>query len=281
MTHMPVVSIITVNLNNRSGLEKTIQSVVNQTFSGYEFLVIDGGSSDGSKDVINRYADKITHWVSEPDNGIYDAMNKGISGATGLYCLFLNAGDWLLNEHVLHQCFEKNHTEDLLIGGCNISKDGRIIHVSKPRDELTLMSFYNRTIPHQSTFIKRDLFNRFGLYEDTYKIHGDYAFWIDCIILHNCSIATLDCVVTDYNMEGMSASVANATQSQRETDQILQRAFPQRILADYERWNKVDPDKQLLQWIKSKQLLYRLNVFIFRVAKQWVAVKKSLQKSSR
>ncbi|MDR2910496.1 MAG: glycosyltransferase [Bacteroidales bacterium] len=93
------LSIITINLNNVAGLQKTIESVVKQTFTDYEYIVIDGGSTDGSADIIKQHANKITYWVSEPDKGIYNAMNKGIRVAKGEYCLFLNSGDWLINSN--------------------------------------------------------------------------------------------------------------------------------------------------------------------------------------
>ena len=93
---MPKLSIITINLNNAEGLRKTIPSVISQTYCDFEYIVIDGGSTDGSVDVIKKYADKLSYWVSEPDAGIYNAMNKGIRKAGGEYCQFLNSGDWLV-----------------------------------------------------------------------------------------------------------------------------------------------------------------------------------------
>ena len=87
------LSVITINFNNRDGLRKTIESVVNQTYNDFEYIIIDGGSTDGSVDVIKEYADRIDYWVSEPDKGIYNAMNKGIDVAKGEYCIFMNSGD--------------------------------------------------------------------------------------------------------------------------------------------------------------------------------------------
>ncbi len=87
------LSIITINKNNAYGLRKTIQSVINQTYSNIEYIIIDGASTDGSIDVIKKFEDKIDWWASEPDTGIYNAMNKGIKIATGDYCQFLNSGD--------------------------------------------------------------------------------------------------------------------------------------------------------------------------------------------
>ena len=226
-------------------------------------------------DIIGPYLNKITYQISEPDRGIYNAMNKGISKATGTYCLFLNSGDWLVDNDVLNTCFQKEYTADLLIGGCKISENGRVIHVSKTETELSLWSFYKRTIPHQSTFIKRELFNRLGLYNENYMIHGDYEFWIRSIIQKHCSVAILDCVVADYNLNGLSANPEHSTPSQNEISQILQKAFPQRVLADYEHWNKQESDMQLMRWVRSKKQLYQLNTLIFKLATQWVVLKKT------
>lgn len=94
------LSIITINYNNREGLRKTIESVVAQTTREFEYIVIDGGSTDGSVDVIKEFSDYIDYWVSEPDKGIYNAMNKGVKVAHGDYCQFLNSGDWLYDSNV-------------------------------------------------------------------------------------------------------------------------------------------------------------------------------------
>ena len=99
------LSIITINYNNREGLKRTIESVVNQTFTDFEWILIDGGSTDGSKELIEQYSNRFSYWVSEPDNGIYNAMNKGLRAAKGDYLQFLNSGDRLYNAQSLASCF--------------------------------------------------------------------------------------------------------------------------------------------------------------------------------
>jgi len=99
------LSIITVNLNNEVGLSKTIESVQNQTYRDYEYIIIDGGSIDGSLNILNEYSQIFTHWVSEPDSGIYDAMNKGIKFAKGEWIIFMNSGDFFANKNVLENIF--------------------------------------------------------------------------------------------------------------------------------------------------------------------------------
>ena len=97
----PIISVITVCYNVASTIEKTMLSVLNQTYKNLEYIIIDGNSTDGTVDIIKKYAERLTFWISEPDKGIYDAMNKGIVKATGKFLIFMNAGDQFLNEKVL------------------------------------------------------------------------------------------------------------------------------------------------------------------------------------
>ena len=109
-------SIITINYNNVEGLRNTIKSVVNQTYTDYEFIIIDGGSTDGSVEVIKEYANIITYWVSEPDKGIYNAMNKGIEVANGEYLNFMNSGDCFYNNDVLQKVADYHLEKDMIVG---------------------------------------------------------------------------------------------------------------------------------------------------------------------
>ncbi len=124
---MVKLSIITVNLNNSAGLRKTIESIVKQTFKDFEYIIIDGGSTDGSAEVIKEFADKITYWVSEPDKGIYNAMNKGILHAKGEYLLFLNSGDWLADDDLLSKVFCEPRTADIIYGHMNFVSGDKIL----------------------------------------------------------------------------------------------------------------------------------------------------------
>ena len=120
-TLMSFVVIITVNFNHKEGLKNTIVSVINQkSFNDYEFIVIDGGSSDGSKDIIEKYARHIDYWVSEKDEGIYNGMNKGIRVAKGDYLIFMNSGDTFYNDHVLKDVFCVDRNADFITGNHEI-----------------------------------------------------------------------------------------------------------------------------------------------------------------
>jgi glycosyltransferase involved in cell wall biosynthesis len=110
----PKISIITINYNNREGLERTFDSVFSQNYTNFEYIVIDGASNDGSKELIDQFSDKITFWVSEPDKGIYNAMNKGIDQVNGEYVFFLNSGDVFLDSNSLEKVSEELHTDDII-----------------------------------------------------------------------------------------------------------------------------------------------------------------------
>ena len=110
------LSIITINFNNCEGLQKTIESVVSQSFKDFEWIVIDGGSTDGSRELLEQYADHITYWVSELDKGVYNAMNKGIKVAKGEYVNFMNSGDVYASASILEDVFSTSHTADVLYG---------------------------------------------------------------------------------------------------------------------------------------------------------------------
>ena len=241
---MPVkLTIITINYNDKSGLNKTVNSVLSQTFTDFEYIIIDGGSTDGSVDVLKENNGKINYWVSEPDKGIYNAMNKGILQAKGEYLQFLNSGDWLENESMLSKIFDVPKTADILYGNLNeILRDGKInLQVPLIGDRLTLANFNSNThatIQHPASFIRRSLFDK-GLYDEKYKIIADIKFFIDRIILQNCSVEYLPFVVTNFNLEGLSSKPASWAKTIEERARIFTELVPPRILKDYEIYFKV------------------------------------------
>lgn len=224
---MKKFSIITINYNNCAGLRKTIESVVNQTYTDFEYIVIDGGSTDGSAEVIREYADRIDYWVSEPDKGIYNAMNKGILKATGEYLNFMNSGDCFHSSDVLKDISMYN--EDVVLGKYKRKDyDGGLGFYN---DNITMTDLCKGNINHQSAFIKRSFFEN-SLYDENYKIVSDWKFFIEILVFQNCSFRNLDIIVVDYDVEGLSST--NAELSLQERTKVLESMFPPRILADYE-----------------------------------------------
>lgn len=224
------LSIITINYNNCDGLRKTIESVVAQTTRDFEYIVVDGGSTDDSVDVIKEYADYIDYWVSEPDKGIYNAMNKGVAFAHGEYCQFLNSGDWFYNNEVINNINNLSFNEDFLIGRllC-IGKDTvRLNHPVQP--DLSFTRFYCNGLPHQSIFIKRELLVNTP-YDENLKIVSDWKFFIQTLIFDNCSYKLTDLIIAYYNEEGVSATQHEIVGKERTA--VINEFLPPRILNDY------------------------------------------------
>ena len=220
------LSVITINYNNRDGLRKTIESVVNQTYKDFEYIVIDGGSTDGSVDVIKEYADRIDYWVSESDRGIYNAMNKGVDVAKGDYCNFMNSGDSFCSPKTMELVFAEETTADIVCGNTCADK------LKKPLHEITFEFLFNGSICHQCAFIRTSLMKKYR-YDEKYKIVADRKFFLQALIFDNCSYRAIDVDVVDYDITGFSAD--NPVLSRLEYAQVLEELIPERIRMDYGR----------------------------------------------
>lgn len=225
---MSKFSIITINLNNKIGLRTTINSVINQSFKDYEYIIIDGGSNDGSVDVIKEFNDKITYWISEVDKGIYHAMNKGIIISKGDYILFLNSGDYLYNESVLLNVFKEGLKSDIVTGNTILKHpDGTITYRLAPI-KYSLVEALNNGLSHSCTFHKRTLFLNLGLYNENRKIAGDWEFTLKAIIKSGASYNSIPQYISVFNLDGIS----NTMKSQNEAERIdiLREIYPAEIV---------------------------------------------------
>lgn len=206
------LSIITICYNDKAGLQKTAESVCKQTFREFEWIIIDGGSKDGSKDVIDNLAsnleNNITYWCSEPDNGIYNGMNKGIAHAKGEYLLFMNSGDAIYKEDTLSTVVPMLKDKDVYVG--NIVKDtnGEIKNVIFDADtpQKLLYRFVFRGIPHQASFISRTLFEKFGGYREDLRIVSDWYHFFEAIVLNGYTVSCLNTYVAIYDGTGLSST---------------------------------------------------------------------------
>ena len=194
---MHKLSIITINYNNLEGLKRTVESVVNQTWHEFEYIIIDGASNDGSAAYIESQSHHFDYWVSEKDSGIYNAMNKGIKVATGEYLLFLNSGDELIDIEALN----KNHFHleemDLIYFDINVISDTTSFIKKYPKF-LSFTFLYDDTIHHQSTFIRKSLFNKIGYYDEKLKIVSDWKFFIVALIKENASYKYINATFSNY-----------------------------------------------------------------------------------
>ncbi len=253
---MNKISIITVNYNNADGLEKTIKSVIEQSYSLFEYIIIDGNSTDHSVDVIKKYAGNITYWVSEKDNGVFDAMNKGIKKATGDYCHFLNSGDFFAQADVLSRIFGDKEYSDPFINGNQINDFGT--HRRKVpclNRALTLYDFYWGTIKHQATFIRRNLFDTYGMYDDTLKIISDWKFFLQTIGLHNEQPAFVDVDVVVFEWNGMSTNPQLTEKHNKERQAVLDEFIPKPVQADYERLHDLKNYEYVIDAMKKNRFI--------------------------
>ena len=195
----PKISVVTVCYNAVETIEKTILSVINQTYQNIEYIIIDGGSKDGTVDVINKYCDKIAYFVSEPDKGIYDAMNKGIKAATGDWINFMNAGDGFHNDYVVNEFLQQADTKYDIIYG-SIIKVLPDIHYRYDPYPIEMMEKC-MPLPHQGTFIKVS-FHKNHLFDTSFKSSGDYHFFYNAYYHYGAKFQQIDLVVADFDESG-------------------------------------------------------------------------------
>ncbi|HEY1037857.1 MAG TPA: glycosyltransferase family 2 protein [Bacteroidia bacterium] len=219
---MPKLSVITINYNDAKGLKETILSVVEQTRKDFEFVVIDGGSTDGSVDVINEYKDLISIWTSEKDKGIYDAQNKGIQKASGEYVLFLNSGDTFYSNQVVDKFYNFLQENDsaMIYGNTNLVNGNKNELLVQP-GKLPMEFWYMGTLNHQAVFMKRDLFERFGLYDLKYRICADFDLFLRAYVKDPGMFAHINETICNYDQTGFSASKENFNKMLAEREQIL------------------------------------------------------------
>lgn len=197
----PKISVVTVCYNAERYIEKTIKSVITQTYDNIEYIIVDGASKDSTMRVVEKYRNNIAKIVSESDKGIYDAMNKGVKFASGEYIIFLNAGDNFHNKAAIEKVVSNNLTADIVCCSINVCYKGEG-HIYAPGNLNETKK--HMTVPHPGMFIKSS-YHKFNLYDITYRSSGDYDFLYRSKYRNNASFSFVNVVVTDYNNEsGMS-----------------------------------------------------------------------------
>jgi len=255
---MPELSIITINYNNLIGLQKTMQSVFAQNFLGYEYIIIDGDSTDGSKEYINQSAHKLSYSVSERDNGVYDAMNKGIAKATGTFLMFLNSGDFFVDQNVLMSLNKqiKKRNADIYYGNIEITDQGGSISNLQYPSTLTLAYLNRATINHQASVIKSSLFQEMGLYDTSFSLAADYAFFLKSFF-YGKHFEHINEEVINYQLDG--ASSLHKEEYKRQMNEAWNRIIPTYMNKLYKENQSYETlmDQRILRWAKSLNENYK------------------------
>lgn len=235
-----------------------MQSVFAQNFAGIEYIVIDGGSTDGSKEYIEQNSDKLAYWISEKDTGIYAAMNKGIMAAKGELIIFLNSGDYYVSDNLF--LYAKNRIDinkaDLFF--CQFiwdSPKANVIAVSDSNRNLFDWHLMNSNFPHPATFYKRRLFSRIGLFDESFKILGDFDWNARALIKSRVSFQYVNLVTVFFRADGVSNQSSHKDLYEKEISRIFSAYFDPAWL---HKWaNKYD--NLLVQKFLAKVFKKRMN----------------------
>ena len=227
----PRFSVITVNYNNVVGLERTLKSVISQDYENFEYIVIDGGSTDRSVDVIKKYLERISYWVSEPDGGVYEAMNKAVMVAKGTHCIFMNSGDEFYSSSVLSEVAKYGDSYDLGVGissnVCNMKEVSKVY----PPKELSLLFWENCSVVHQAAFMRTDLL-RERLYDTNYRIVADWKYMFSEYLTRQYHYLSFPIIICNFFGGGISD---NTERRNAERDKALTVLLPPMLIKDAQR----------------------------------------------
>jgi len=260
------LSIITI-CYNEPNLEKTCESIVNQTWQDFEWIVVDAVSDEETQKVWDKYKHRIDKFISEHDRGRYNAMNKGIQLATGEYLNFLNAGDWYFYDNVLKDVFYNNHYEgDILYGNeCFLNSQNIFLStISYMPDNLSKEFFFCSTIRHQASFIRKSLFDKYGFYNEENQVASDYEKWF--VFMNKGAIfEALPYTITYFNTEGISSDKETRDINGRERNKIIDANFTEseiKILEEKYQMNKKNSFLERIFSIKNDRTrLYKIVMF--------------------
>lgn len=235
------LSVVTINYNNAGGLQMTIDSVAAQTYKEFEHIIVDGNSHDEGVRIIQEYdyaqrssgqPHPIIRWTSEADKGIYNAMNKGVRMAQGEYVLMLNSGDTLVDAHVLEHIVPQLDGTDIVQGNTVEEREGKTTqNKGYGRSEITMRDVMEANFLHQASFCRRDLFVRFGYFDESYAIVADKKFFMTCLGLHDATFKYVDLNVANFDTTGISSATSGEwnKKHQEENERMRKELFSSRL----------------------------------------------------
>lgn len=221
-------------------MKKTIESVFEQTFIDFEYIVIDGDSADSSKEYIEQYTNKLAYWISEKDGGVYEAMNKGIAQASGTYLLFLNSGDYFNAKDVLQKLLKESNNEDIIYGNIYVIEKENSWIKTYPA-VLSFEYFLKDTLPHPASLIHASLFKKTGMYNQSNRIVSDWEFFLNAICKQNASYKYVPLTVAVFNRDGLSSLPQSHELIKEEKQRVLQMQYAG-FLPDYQEKSRIESE---------------------------------------
>lgn len=231
------ISVITACLNEQETIEATLISIANQSYKDIEHIVIDGCSTDNTIEIINKYKDKISNFISEPDCGIYDAMNKGIKLATGDFIFFLNANDTFYSNNTIEEVVKKlrsNSSAKILFGDIMNVTESKCTCIPRTYDNVkNIFFFLHENICHQCIFYHKSLFEELGCYSNNLKLYADWDFNVKCMVQNKKYVVYLPQIIANFQIGGISSNASSQTIVKQERKAIINKYYKNfRILID-------------------------------------------------
>lgn len=269
------LSIITINYNNAAGLKKTLDSVAMQTCTDFEYIIVDGASTDDSVNIIQEYEQFLAStlspltsrlkWISEPDIGIYNAMNKGVRMAIGEYTLMLNSGDDLVDENVIGKIMPFLDGTDIIQGNTiEEYPDVKLRNRGYGKSDIDFFDVMKGYFLHQASFCHQELFRKFGLFDESYRIIGDTKFFMTCLGLNNASFKYVDVDIANYDLNGVSSDT-NETWLQlrlQETQRLRNELYSSRLNRFFE---ENDKKVRLYNLLRQHKWIWNIVMLLVRV----------------
>lgn len=248
-------SIITINRNNAAELDKTISSVVALKKGNFEFIVIDGNSTDNSLDIIHKYEEHIDYYISEPDSGIYNAMNKGLAVAKGDFVIFMNSGDQFDNSNALYDLENHDMHADVIFCSWKKTDGQKNLQYCEPEENITLykLLYHHGCVCHQATFVRTNVMKELGGFDEDKKIVSDTCFLIKAFVMYGKTYKNISVCTTKSLVGGVSDSQKALLQIKLEFKSFIDKNLPY-LSDDYERMHKLE--KFTLRHIKRSASWY-------------------------
>jgi len=261
------LSIITV-CYNQPDIAQTCDSIINQSFQDFEWIVIDGGSTDETLEILKKYQQRIKILVSETDDGIYDAMNKGIKLAQGEWLNFMNGGDEFVDNLALEKIFSSEYMEDdIIFGYMQLEKQEKSTIVHQYPEQIDKKYLLNNCINHQASFIKRELFKNYGLYDLEYKYNSEWEKWM-CFLSNGCKFKLVPEIISVFKADGVSFNPCNKIEAQKLKDRenMILKYYEKSELKDLQPYKKIRFKLLgLIPFVKIFFYFHQKKVFLFEL----------------